>query len=57
MKAVRLRPLSAEEIHNCLGALLEVIKEKAAFHFWLLGHFHNNRILGEHSVLHWEQKV
>ncbi len=36
---------------------LEEVKERARFHYWLFGHYHNNKIIDDRFVLLWEQIV
>lgn len=43
--------------HDHLTDFLEEIKGKADFHYWLFGHYHDNRILDGRFVLLWEQIV
>ena len=40
-----------------LTAFLEKIRRKAKFHYWLFGHYHDNKIINERYVLLWEQIV
>lgn len=40
-----------------LTAFLEKIRQKAKFHYWLFGHYHDNKIIDERYVLLWEQIV
>lgn len=40
-----------------LTAFLEKIRRKAKFHYWLFGHYHDNKIIDERYVLLWEQIV
>lgn len=44
-------------VHDKLTDFLETIKEKAEFHYWLFGHYHNNKIIENRFVLLWEQIV
>ena len=44
-------------VHDRLTDFLEEIKEKAAFHYWLFGHYHANKNIGKRFVLLWEQIV
>ena len=43
--------------HDPLTDFLETIRQKAKFHYWLFGHYHDNRIFEEKYVLLWEQMV
>lgn len=36
---------------------LDEVKEKTAFHYWLFGHYHDNKIIDDRFVLLWEQIV
>lgn len=40
-----------------LTTFLEKIRRKAKFHYWLFGHYHDNKIIDERYVLLWEQIV
>ncbi len=40
-----------------LTAFLEKIRRKTKFHYWLFGHYHDNKIIDERYVLLWEQIV
>lgn len=40
-----------------LTAFLEEVRQKANFHYWLFGHYHDNKIIDERYVLLWEQIV
>lgn len=44
-------------IYDPLTDFLENVKEKASFHYWLFGHYHNNKIIDDRFVLLWEQMV
>lgn len=44
-------------IHDHLTDFLEEVKEKSKFHYWLFGHYHDNRIIDDRFVLLWEQMV
>ena len=46
--------------HNEVDRLtdfLQEIKEKAQYHYWLFGHYHDNRAIDEKHILLWEQIV
>ena len=43
--------------HDPLTDFLEAVRQKARFHYWLFGHYHDNRIVEEKYVLLWEQMV
>lgn len=40
-----------------LTDFLEEAREKAKFHYWLFGHYHDNKNIGDQFVLLWEQIV
>ena len=40
-----------------LTDFLEEIRCRSQFHYWLFGHYHDNRIIGEKHVLLYEQMV
>lgn len=44
-------------VHDRLTDFLEEVKEKARFHYWLFGHYHDNKIIDDRFVLLWEQIV
>lgn len=44
-------------VHDRLTDFLEEVKEKAKFHYWLFGHYHDNQIIDDRFVLLWEQIV
>lgn len=33
------------------------MKEKAKYHYWLFGHYHDNRKIDDKHILLWEQIV
>ena len=43
--------------HDPLTDFLETVRQKTKFHYWLFGHYHDNRIIEEKYVLLWEQMV
>lgn len=43
--------------YDPLTDFLETIQQKTRFHYWLFGHYHDNRIFEEKYVLLWEQMV
>lgn len=44
-------------LHDRLTGFLESIKTRARFHYWLFGHYHDNKIIDDRFVLLWEQLV
>ena len=40
-----------------LTDFLERVKEKADYHYWLFGHYHDNKAVGKKHILLWEQIV
>jgi len=36
---------------------LDMVSKKLRFHYWLFGHYHDNRNIGQNYVLLWEQMV
>lgn len=40
-----------------LTDFLQEMKEKAQYHYWLFGHYHDNRAIDERHILLWEQIV
>ena len=43
--------------HDHLTDFLDVINGRAKFHYWLFGHYHDNKIIDDRYVLLWEQIV
>lgn len=43
--------------HDHLTDFLEEVKARADFHYWLFGHYHDNKIVDDRFVLLWEQIV
>ena len=49
-----------ENRHNEADSLtdfLQEVKERAHYHYWLFGHYHDNRAIDEKHILLWEQIV
>lgn len=49
-----------ENRHNEADSLtdfLQEVKEKTRYHYWLFGHYHDNRAIDEKHILLWEQIV
>ena len=44
-------------IHDKLTAFLEEVKNQTKFHYWLFGHYHDNKNFGNKFVLLYEQIV
>ena len=44
-------------VHDHLTGFLEEVKERGKFHYWLFGHYHDNKIIDDRFVLLWEQMV
>ena len=42
---------------DALTGFLERVKEKADYHYWLFGHYHDNKAVNEKHILLWEQIV
>ena len=40
-----------------LTEFLQTVMEKTRYHYWLFGHYHDNRIIEEKHILLWEQIV
>ena len=40
-----------------LTDFLEKVKGKADYHYWLFGHYHDNRAVDKKHILLWEQMV
>ena len=38
-----------------LTDFFEEVKKKGNFHYWLFGHYHENKIIDDRYVLLWEQ--
>lgn len=43
--------------HDHLTDFLEGIRSQTQFHYWLFGHYHDNKIIDNRFVLLWEQMV
>ena len=39
-------------VHDHLTGFLEEVKERAKFHYWLFGHYHDNKIINDLSLIH-----
>lgn len=49
-----------ENRHNEADSLtdfLQEVKERAHYHYWLFGHYHDNRAIDEKHILLWEQII
>ena len=49
-----------ENRHNEADPLtdfLQEVKERAHYHYWLFGHYHDNRAIDEKHILLWEQII
>ena len=44
-------------VYDHLTDFLEEVRERAKFHYWLFGHYHDNKIINDRFVLLWEQMV
>ena len=42
---------------DALTDFLEKVKQKADYHYWLFGHYHDNKAVDEKHILLWEQIV
>ena len=40
-----------------LTDFLQEVQERAKYHYWLFGHYHDNRAIDEKHILLWEQIV
>ena len=40
-----------------LTDFLQEVRERARYHYWLFGHYHDNRAIDEKHILLWEQIV
>ena len=40
-----------------LTDFLQEVKERACYHYWLFGHYHDNRAIDEKHILLWEQII
>ena len=36
---------------------MEEIRCRSQFHYWLFGHYHDNKIINDRFILLWEQMV
>lgn len=49
-----------ENRHNEADPLtdfLQEVKERAHYHYWLFGHYHDNRAIDEKHILLWDQII
>ena len=44
-------------LHDKLTGFLEEIKNKTKYHYWLHGHYHGNKNIGDNFVMLYEQIV
>lgn len=44
-------------VHDRLTDFLEEIKDRTKFHYWLFGHYHDNKVIDEKYVLLWKQII
>ena len=51
------RKINADFKPDKLTDFLEEIRRRSQFHYWLFGHYHDNRIIDEKYVLLYEQMV
>lgn len=50
----------AEKRHNAADRLtdfLEEVRQRTKYRYWLLGHYHDNRMVDDKHILLWEQIV
>ena len=40
-----------------LTDFLQEVKDRAQYHYWLVGHYHNNKAIDTKYILLWEQIV
>ena len=40
-----------------LTDFLQEVKERAHYHYWLFGHYHDNRAIDEKHILLWDQII
>lgn len=52
-----LPQLSPDYAPDQLTDFLEEVKNKADYHYWLFGHYHDNKAVDERHILLWEQMV
>lgn len=48
---------NGRQVHDRLTDFLEEVRKRSKFHYWLFGHYHDNRIIDDRFVLLWEQIV
>ena len=49
------RKLNASFKPDKLTDFLEKVRCRSQFHYWLFGHYHDNRIINDRYILQWEQ--
>ena len=48
---------SRHNVADHLTDFLQEVKERAQYHYWLFGHYHDNKAIDEKHILLWEQIV
>ena len=54
---VKIIPGSRHNEADRLTDFLQEVRERAKYHYWLFGHYHDNRGIDEKHILLWEQIV
>ena len=49
--------LSWHNVADHLTDFLQEVKDRAQYHYWLFGHYHDNRAIDTKHILLWEQIV
>ena len=49
--------LSRNNVADHLTDFLQEVKDRAQYHYWLFGHYHNNKAIDTKYILLWEQIV
>ena len=52
-----LPPGSRHNEADRLTDFLQEVQERAKYHYWLFGHYHDNKAIDEKHILLWEQIV
>ena len=50
-------PVLRHNVADHLTDFLQEVKERAQYHYWLFGHYHDNKALDTKHILLWEQIV
>lgn len=49
--------LSWHNVADHLTDFLQEVKDRVQYHYWLFGHYHDNKVIDTKHILLWEQIV